>query len=167
MSKNLKKIATATIVAAGLAMGAAAASAQSSQQWNETGVGSFDAIGMVLTSGSTFSFPGMTLDSGTTNWSQLNNSTMAFATFDPTSNLTFTSWTATGPANTAMDFYAWNGNTLAEGVHWNGTAVDGLAASLTRAQMVAAVPEPETYAMLLAGLGMMGAIARRRKSKQG
>jgi hypothetical protein len=28
---------------------------------------------------------------------------------------------------------------------------------------VAAVPEPESYAMLLAGLGLMGAIARRRK----
>ncbi|WP_348698165.1 PEP-CTERM sorting domain-containing protein [Duganella fentianensis] len=28
---------------------------------------------------------------------------------------------------------------------------------------VAAVPEPETYAMLLAGLGMVGALARRRK----
>jgi hypothetical protein len=31
---------------------------------------------------------------------------------------------------------------------------------------VAAVPEPETYSMLLAGLGMVGTIIRRRKSKQ-
>ena len=31
---------------------------------------------------------------------------------------------------------------------------------------VTAVPEPETYAMLLAGLGVMGAVARRRKAKQ-
>lgn len=30
---------------------------------------------------------------------------------------------------------------------------------------VTAVPEPETYAMLLAGLGLMGGIARRRKFK--
>jgi hypothetical protein len=29
---------------------------------------------------------------------------------------------------------------------------------------VTAVPEPETYAMLLAGLGLVGAVARRRKS---
>jgi hypothetical protein len=29
---------------------------------------------------------------------------------------------------------------------------------------VTAVPEPETYAMLLAGLGLMGAVARRRKN---
>lgn len=28
------------------------------------------------------------------------------------------------------------------------------------------VPEPESYAMLLAGLGLMGAVARRRKAKQ-
>ena len=31
-------------------------------------------------------------------------------------------------------------------------------------QMVAAVPEPESYAMLLAGLGLVGAMVRRRKS---
>jgi len=31
---------------------------------------------------------------------------------------------------------------------------------------VAAVPEPETYAMLLAGLGLMGSVARRRRKIQ-
>jgi hypothetical protein len=30
----------------------------------------------------------------------------------------------------------------------------------------APIPEPETYAMMLAGLGMMGFVARRRKQKQ-
>ncbi len=29
--------------------------------------------------------------------------------------------------------------------------------------VVTSVPEPETFAMLLAGLGLMGAVARRRK----
>ncbi|MBK7006396.1 MAG: choice-of-anchor C family protein [Burkholderiales bacterium] len=38
-----------------------------------------------------------------------------------------------------------------------GSALDNIS--------VTAVPEPETYAMLLAGLGVMGAIARRRNNK--
>jgi hypothetical protein len=39
-------------------------------------------------------------------------------------------------------------------------AMDNLRVSVTP------VPEPETYAMLLAGLGLMGGIARRRKDKR-
>lgn len=35
----------------------------------------------------------------------------------------------------------------------------------SQASMMGVVPEPETYAMLLAGLGVMGAIVRRRKMK--
>jgi len=31
--------------------------------------------------------------------------------------------------------------------------------------MVPSIPEPETYAMMLAGLGLMGFVARRRKQK--
>ena len=42
----------------------------------------------------------------------------------------------------------------------------GLRVEFTQSNVVSAVPEPETYAMMLAGLGLMGAIARRRKAKQ-
>ena len=38
-----------------------------------------------------------------------------------------------------------------------------LGGSVYLPQAVAAVPEPETYAMLLAGIGLLGFITRRRK----
>lgn len=37
--------------------------------------------------------------------------------------------------------------------------------NLLSAPVIASVPEPETYAMLLTGLGLMGAVTRRRKVK--
>jgi hypothetical protein len=46
-----------------------------------------------------------------------------------------------------------------------GGTSDGLGGSLDNVS-ITAVPEPETYAMLLAGMGLMGTIARRRKAKQ-
>ena len=50
-------------------------------------------------------------------------------------------------------------------VDWNGSENNY---SLVSANMVGAVPvpEPETYAMLLAGLGAMGFLARRRQAQQ-
>lgn len=45
-----------------------------------------------------------------------------------------------------------------------GTKSNSLTSNYSGSVTVAAaVPEPETYAMLLAGLGLMGGIARRRK----
>ncbi|MDP3538824.1 MAG: PEP-CTERM sorting domain-containing protein [Azonexus sp.] len=43
--------------------------------------------------------------------------------------------------------------------------LNGQSLSLWSLRQVIAVPEPETYAMFLAGLGLMGGIARRRKQK--
>jgi hypothetical protein len=41
----------------------------------------------------------------------------------------------------------------------------GVGIRVDASPTVATVPEPETYAMLLAGLGLMGAVARRRKQQ--
>ncbi|MBI4936821.1 MAG: FxDxF family PEP-CTERM protein [Nitrosomonadales bacterium] len=48
--------------------------------------------------------------------------------------------------------------------HQSGSAItyNFFALVVRPGQSIAAVPEPETYAMLLAGLGLLGFTARRR-----
>jgi hypothetical protein len=43
---------------------------------------------------------------------------------------------------------------------------DGYGTSLDNISVTTAVPEPETYALMMAGLGVIGAIARRRTKQQ-
>jgi hypothetical protein len=52
------------------------------------------------------------------------------------------------------------------GMHVQGLAVGSEKWVANTVTPVTAVPEPETYALMLAGLGLVGAIARRRKAKQ-
>jgi hypothetical protein len=47
-----------------------------------------------------------------------------------------------------------------------GVAVNRTAAGTSTGDLnlqVSAIPEPETYALMLAGLGLLGAVAKRRK----
>lgn len=64
----------------------------------------------------------------------------------------------TGSGNKCMT--GWNGYDASGNLIAGGTMKGTLPNSQT---ITAAVPEPESYAMFLAGLGLMGAIARRRK----
>lgn len=45
---------------------------------------------------------------------------------------------------------------------WGGSSAYATLDTASFAVSISAVPEPETYAMLLAGLGLVGAVARRR-----
>ncbi|MBS0322339.1 MAG: PEP-CTERM sorting domain-containing protein [Proteobacteria bacterium] len=48
----------------------------------------------------------------------------------------------------------------------SGKKVGSLVSAPVTPTAVAAIPEPETYAMMLTGLGVLGEIARRRKQKR-
>lgn len=67
-----------------------------------------------------------------------------------------------------IDVWTISGSNLAAGDYYlqvNGNLVSDQAASFGGAvAMAAPVPEPETYGMMLAGLGVLGFLARRRKS---
>jgi hypothetical protein len=59
--------------------------------------------------------------------------------------------------------FAYSAPGRANGMRGQGLGDEGWG---IKTAMVSAVPEPETYAMMLAGLGLIGTIARRRKQKQ-
>ena len=55
------------------------------------------------------------------------------------------------------------GGATSDAIGYNG---EFIMARNTIVQNISAVPEPETYAMLLAGLGLIGAAVKRRKAEQ-
>jgi hypothetical protein len=72
-----------------------------------------------------------------------------------------------GPTETVSSGFVAGLNTIDFYVEGNGIT-DGFAlrtVDFTAAPVTAPVPEPETYAMMLAGLGLLGVVARRRKQK--
>jgi hypothetical protein len=67
----------------------------------------------------------------------------------------------------AMDVWTLSSDNLAAGDYYvmvSGNLVSDTSASFGGAVMLAPVPEPETYGMMLAGLGVVGFLARRRKA---
>jgi hypothetical protein len=76
-------------------------------------------------------------------------------------------WTASGLDNSWLVNYnppiLTGDGTFALHVNRSGDGVE--TNSWYRATLVTAVPEPETYAMMLAGLGLMGFVVRRRNNR--
>lgn len=69
----------------------------------------------------------------------------------------------------AIDVWSITSSNLAAGDYYlrvSGNLVSDAGASFGGAVMLAPVPEPETYGMMLGGLGVLGFLARRRKAKQ-
>ena len=90
-------------------------------------------------------------------------------------------WTHVGPGtgNFGINQYVYGFQVFAAGAvsGWASVATDGFSTDTNNGGFdrditgrvlgpVAAVPEPETWALLMAGLGLMGGIARRRKARQ-
>jgi len=77
--------------------------------------------------------------------------------------------TGTSLMSGAMDVWSISSDNLAAGNYYlqvSGNLVSDTGASFGGAVMLAPVPEPETYGMMLGGLGILGFLARRRKAKQ-
>lgn len=69
--------------------------------------------------------------------------------------------TAPGGESLTLDYNA----ALSGASYITVTGVSNASGGAIYAGEIAAIPEPETYAMLLAGLGLMGAVVRRRSNK--
>jgi hypothetical protein len=77
-----------------------------------------------------------------------------------------TSSTSTSAQANKLAFgYDLDGNGSLGATELGKWTVNAAAGTLTFTNPIAAVPEPETYAMLLAGLGLIGSIARRRRQR--
>ncbi|MCU0809098.1 MAG: FxDxF family PEP-CTERM protein [Candidatus Contendobacter sp.] len=80
---------------------------------------------------------------------------------------------ATGKVGTSMDLYLLSQSSGAFAQRFQSSIYEGLAyegepvfaqLDMDGTLYIAAVPEPETYALMLAGLGLVGWMARRRKA---
>jgi hypothetical protein len=148
------------------------------QLWHDYNVGPIDSFGILALGDSFLAMPGLT--SSTAGWAESGNSKAAFATFNPTTDLYFTVHIVSSSAQFAV--FSWYGGELKDSALLNtGNAViaepyagpslpfdmNSPSSMADFRSLAAPVPEPGTYAMLLAGLAVIGFIARRRTNYLG
>jgi DNA-binding beta-propeller fold protein YncE len=102
----------------------------------------------------------------------LGGRTLAFIGLERTTKGAVAVYDVTDPnAVSFVDFIVTNGDLAPEGLQafmWNGTAYLAIAnevSNTTSVYAMAPVPEPQTYALLLAGLGLLGGAVRRRRAQ--
>jgi hypothetical protein len=94
------------------------------------------------------------------------NKTFSNVSTVPTTDVAATGLSFSGLAANGVYTLKVTGTGVAPNENWVAYNFNTNPASYdVRVASVAAVPEPESYAMLLAGLGLMGAVARRRAAK--
>lgn len=82
-----------------------------------------------------------------------------------TVNYQYVAATGLEAADRSASHFSFLGNSM--NLDWTASNPGDHIRVLTAAPVVTAVPEPETYAMLLAGLGLVGSMVVRRRNQQG
>lgn len=75
------------------------------------------------------------------------------------------SWLISGSGLTESNFNWESEGSSGNGSFFAAAHVQGIGANGSLSGWVGAVPEPETYALMLAGLGLLGFVARRRRKQ--
>ncbi len=92
-----------------------------------------------------------------------NISFSAFDVVDAVTHATVIAGTVFGGSKASFGYFDGSTSSASYALHIAGTSI-GPATYSGEVAVASAVPEPETYGMMLAGLGLMGFVARRRKS---
>ena len=168
----------ATVVAIVFSLGATAAHAGilSMSSWGGNTSSGYAAnfgnpgVGSTFDDALAFRIPSDASGNGIVNVIGLSDSTFSFTKFTLWENSTDTTFSgATGSNTSSLNFSggAAPGQYRLNVAGIQGGSVGAYAGNIViRPTVVSAIPEPETYAMLLAGLGLLGYSARRRKNNE-
>lgn len=159
----------------GLANGTANATALTFNGWTSNGTGGYSTYfgNFVTTTFSdwlNFTVPSGSSGNGASNLISLSTDGLTITKFELWDGLTLIGFGSTEDTSTSLNFASLNfsGGTVPGDYKLlvEGTLVSGVGAYAGNIVIspVSPVPEPETIAMMLAGLGLIGLSARRRKS---